>query len=276
MAAAWDDWQWVVSVDVRTFEEWNPGRAIDKTLWNLCNAYNVSVVGIDIGIPTPKRSIIEVPYRSGSISLTKDEDVMYEPRRVSLRFETTGTLYNGYAAFQAFSNTFHGRTGYIYKRQGTPDFGYNPFFRGTMELSKIDLNGSTFRFSIDMDAFPFNILSFPTSQTVEVYNDEIDFPDIIVPSEDYRLFVSVDFDTNYQTAGVNLFGNWHLGPNDQVIIPWGAGSSSLFNANMYIPYPTYFFADQAYKFWTNVTPIQLVQPGQINGKITVRYMLCQL
>ena len=269
MGAAWDEWPWVISLDTYG-ETWSYARSIDKTLWNLCTAFDVSVVGIDIGIPTPKRSIIEIPYRSGSVSLTDDDDVMYENRNVSLRLETKGDLFHGYAAIRAFSEAFHGKTGYIYKRQGVHDFGYDPFFHGTMEVSRFDLNGSTFSFSINMDAFPYNIVSFPTPQTTEVYNSVIDFPDIEVPSWEYHLFVALEFDPNYATDGMWLFGNDHLGA-DAVEIPWGAGSSSLFNANMFISVP-----NGLKHFFTSAGPIHYVQQGTVNGKITVRYMLCQL
>ena len=266
---AWSDFEWVIAVGN---SEWNNTKENDQTLWTLCSTYNVSVLGIDLGIPPPKRSILDVPYRSGSISLTDDKDVRYESRRVSLRFESTGTLYNGYAAIAAFSAAFHGKTGFIYRKRSLPSYGYDPLFYGTMEVSKFDLNGSTFGFSINMEAFPYNIKSFTNPVTVSIY-DTMAYPSTVyVSSTDDHLFIAVAFDPDYTTDGVLLRVNNDV--SSTVTVPWGAGSSSLFNANMYAPTPVQDGAN--YKYIISVGPATALAPGVLNCKVTVRSMVCHL
>lgn len=267
---AWDEWPWVISVDEGS-DAWDNSRATDQTLWTLCEAFDVSVVGIDLGIPTPKRSIIDVPYRNGSLILTSDNEVTYASRRISMRFETHGTLFYGYAAIRAFSEAFHGKTGYIYKKPGTPDFGYTPFFHGTMEVSKFDLNGSTFSFSINMEAFPYCFGFAMTEETVEVYDTTFNLPDISVLSKDYHMLVSVAFDPDYPTDGVILRGNY---ATYTATIPWGAGSSSPFNANMFMPKP--LLINSNYVFKSSIGPLTNRGAGVLNCKVTIRRQLCQL
>ena len=263
MSVPFNEFQWVVMAD-----DSNDGTK----LWSICNTFDVSVVGCDVDVPTPKRSIVDVPYRDGALSLTSDDDVTYSTRRVSLRLETKGTLYNARRAQYSVWNAFHGKTGYIIKKFIPAVDGYTPHFHGTMEVSAFEYNGSTATFSINMDAFPYNVVAInSTPEEISIYDTAVTKTLTDLAQQYCILFVAVEFDSSVplQCSGIDLTAN--NDPDLYTSIFTGTQSNSVYNANLIVKKA----ATGTNNFVLKFEPISPT-PSVLNAKIKLRYMVGQL
>lgn len=263
MSVSWNDFEWVLTKDSL------PSTG-DQTLWTICNTYDVAVLGIDYEIPKLQRSIVDIPYRNGSVDVSRISDA-YDNRKVSLRLESKGTILQGLQAFRACVNEFHGKLCYVLRiiSANHPSIGYDPFFYGRVSVTRFDQNGGTFSFSIDMDAFPYNHLQLPQKELIEVYDATIT-KTISASSKYEKLFVACEFDGGVTNTGLTLVGNY--GRYITNIYPT-QGSGSVYNPNMFIMEP--YVSGGVYRFVLAITAINPAV-GELNDKFMLRYLRVEL
>lgn len=118
---------------------------------------------VDISIPEPRRTVIDVPGRDGVLDLTSalTPRVRYKNRKITLDFAMADYQRRWISLFSAIVTALHGKQVNVVIEPDT-DYYWDAFV--TVDMAKCDRNKGTVR--VVLDAYPYKYKAAETTVTV--------------------------------------------------------------------------------------------------------------
>ena len=115
---------------------------------------------VDIGLPEPKRTLVEIPGKDGYIDMTYvlNSDITYKNRTINLEFAMADYNRRWSAIFSEIAGSIHGKKMHVIIGDD-PDYYWDAF----VKVSKVKNEGNAGDIHVTLDAFPYKIRTEDTA-----------------------------------------------------------------------------------------------------------------